>query len=189
MVVLSVALGTSCALALDRSRLRGTAIVRALVLSPMIVPIVIVGVGVYAVFLPWHLIGTDMGFVLAHTVIALPFVVVAVSTSLAGFDRRLETAAASLGASPVTTLFTVTLPLLAPGMLAGAVFAFIASFDELVIALFLSSPFKTTLPVRMYTSLQSIDPTIAAASTLLLLATTAVILLALVFNRNLREQG
>jgi putative spermidine/putrescine transport system permease protein len=184
----SVILGTACALALDRSRLRAKLAIRGLVLAPLVVPIVALGVGIYATFLPWHLIGTDLGFVLGHTVLALPYVVVSVSTSLAGFDRNLEQAAASLGASPVTAFFTVTLPHLIPGVMAGAVFAFIVSFDELVIALFLITPFKTTLPVEMYQSLERIDPTIAAASTLLLALTSAGILLMLVFNKSVRGQ-
>jgi putative spermidine/putrescine transport system permease protein len=188
VVILSVVVGTAAALGLDRGRLPGKGIVRGLLLAPMIVPIIITGVGIYAVFLPMQLIGTDVAFVLSHTVIALPFVVVAVSTSLRGFDRELERASASLGASPVSTFFHVTLPNIAPGMFAGAVFAFVLSFDELVISLFISTPLKKTVPVQMFDSLDSVDPTIAAASTVLLLSTTAVILLAILGLRNVRDQ-
>jgi putative spermidine/putrescine transport system permease protein len=189
VVLASTVLGTAAALGLDRSRLRGLAVVRGLLVAPMIVPVVITAVGVYAVFLPRHLLGTDLGFVLAHTALAIPFVVIAVSTSLAGVDRRLEAAAASLGATPVTTFLTVTLPLIRPGLLAGAVFAFIASFDELVVALFLASPFKRTVPVQMYDSLEQIDPTIAAASTVFLVVTTLVMVLVLVLNRGSKGHG
>ena len=189
VVVVSSVLGTAAALALQRSRLPGLAIVRALLIAPLIVPVVITAVGVYAVFLPRDLLGTDLGFLLAHTVLALPFVVVAVSTSLAGFDRRLEDAAASLGASPLSAFFTVTLPLIRPGLLAGAVFAFVSSFDELVVSLFVASPLKRTLPVQMYDSLEQVNPTIAAASTVFLLLTTTVVLLMLVLNRTEREHG
>jgi putative spermidine/putrescine transport system permease protein len=187
VIVLASVLGTACALGLDRSQLRGKALLRALILSPMIVPIVIVAVGVYAVFLPWHLVGNELGFVLAHTCLALPFVVVAVSTSLSNFDRRLENAAASLGASPLTTFLHVTLPLIAPGIFVGAVLAFITSFDEVVTALFLSTPTMRTIPVQMFDSVQNIDPTIAAASTLVLAATTLAVLLAVLVNHDFRE--
>jgi putative spermidine/putrescine transport system permease protein len=187
VVVLSCVLGTACAVGLDRSEFRGKAILRALILSPMVVPVVIVAVGVYAVFLPWHLVGTTAGFVLAHTVLALPFVVVAVSTSLSGFDRRLETAAASLGATPTTTFFRVVLPSIAPGIFGGAVLAFVTSFDEVVVSLFLASPSEKTVPVQMFDTVQDVDPTIAAASTLVLAVTTVAVLLAVTFNRDMRD--
>jgi putative spermidine/putrescine transport system permease protein len=189
VVLCATVLGTLCALGLDRGKIPGKGIVQALVLSPMIVPLVVIAVGVYAVFLPWQLVGTTMGFVVAHTALAIPFVVVSVLTSLRGFDRRLEQAAASLGASPVTTFFRVTLPLIAPGLLAGAVLAFVTSFDEVVVALFVASPEKRTVPVQMFDTLQNVDPTVAAASTLVLGATTAVVLVAVLFNRELREGG
>jgi putative spermidine/putrescine transport system permease protein len=189
VVVCATVLGTLCALGLDRGKIPGKGIVQALVLSPMIIPLVVIAVGVYAVFLPWQLVGTTMGFVVAHTALAIPFVVVSVLTSLRGFDRRLEQAAASLGASPITTFFRVTLPLIAPGLLAGAVLAFVTSFDEVVVALFVASPEKRTVPVQMFDTLQNVDPTVAAASTLVLGATTAVVLIAVLFNRDLRAGG
>jgi putative spermidine/putrescine transport system permease protein len=189
VVVLATVLGTACAMGLDRGKLPGKGLIRALILSPMIIPVVIIAVGVYAVFLPWRLVGTEIGFVLAHTALAVPFVVVSVSTSLNGFDRRLEQAAASLGAPPVVTFFRVTLPLILPGVFAGAVLAFITSFDEVVVALFLSNPNLRTVPVQMFNTLQNVDPTIAAASTLVLTATTFVVLLAVLFNRDFRDGG
>jgi putative spermidine/putrescine transport system permease protein len=187
VVVLATVLGTACAMGLDRGKLPGKALIRGLILSPMIIPVVIVAVGVYAVFLPWQLVGNTTGFVLAHTALAIPFVVVSVSTSLTGFDRRLEQAAASLGASPVATFFRVTLPLIMPGVFAGAVLAFITSFDEVVVALFLSNTNLRTVPVQMFNTLQNVDPTIAAASTLVLIGTTFAVFLAVVLNRDLRE--
>lgn len=188
VVVVATILGTACAVGLEHGRLPGRSVVRALVLAPMIIPIVIVAVGVYAVFLPWHLVGTRLGFVLAHTALATPFVVISVSTSLAGFDRRLESAAASLGASPWVTFMKVTLPAIAPGMLGGAILAFITSFDEVVVGLFLSTPGLRTVPVQMFLNVQQIDPTIAAASTLVLAATTTAIVLTVVFNKSFRDQ-
>jgi putative spermidine/putrescine transport system permease protein len=187
VVLLAGVLGTACAVGLDRGVLPGKAIVRGLVLSPIIVPVVIVAVGVYLVFLPWHLAGHELGFVLAHTALAIPFVVISVSTSLAGFDRRLEQAAASLGSSPWSTFLHVTLPAIAPGIFAGAVLAFITSFDEVVTALFLSTPTIKTLPVQMFQTINNVDPTIAAASTLVLAGTTLIMLVVLIFNRDVRS--
>lgn len=187
VVLFAGILGTACAVGLDRGVLPGKALVRGIVLSPIIVPVVIVAVGVYLVFLPWHLAGHELGFVLAHTALAIPFVVISVSTSLAGFDRRLEQAAASLGSSPWSTFLRVTLPAIAPGIFAGAVLAFITSFDEVVTALFLSTPTMKTLPVQMFQTINNVDPTIAAASTLVLAGTTVIMLVVLIFNRDVRS--
>jgi putative spermidine/putrescine transport system permease protein len=187
VVLVSVVLGTAAALALTRLSFRGKSIVQAFLVAPLIVPIVIVAAGVYAVFLPWGLAATDLGFVLSHSALAVPFVIITVMASLSGLDHRLEQAGASLGAPPVTIFFRITLPQIVPGMFAGAVFAFITSFDELVVSLFLSGPGKRTVPVQMFDSLQQIDPTIAAASTVLLAATTAAIILGMLGNRQVRE--
>lgn len=136
-------------------------------------------VGVYAVFLKLRLVGSPLGFVAAHTVLALPFVIIPVSASLRTFDRRLELAAANLGATRWTTFRTVTLPLVAPGVASGALFAFVTSFDEVVVSLFIQSPYLQTLPVRMYSSVtRETDPTIAAAATMIITLTTALIVTA-----------
>jgi putative spermidine/putrescine transport system permease protein len=176
--LLATIVGIGAAFGLDRTRFRGRAALRGGFLAPQIVPGIVVAVAIYIVFLPLHLGGTMIGFVLAHTVIAIPFVVICVSTSLAGFDRTVETASASLGATPVTTFRRVTLPLLLPGVLAGFVFSFVSSFEEVVIALFLQTPNLRTLPVQMYESITlQIDPTIAAASSLIVVVTTSVLLI------------
>jgi putative spermidine/putrescine transport system permease protein len=178
--VLATVLGTAAALALTRGRFPGRRAVNALFLAPMIVPIVVSAVGIYAMFITWHLTGTFRGFVLAHTVIALPYAIVPISVTLRGFDRRLETAAASLGAGPWTTLRLVTLPLILPGILSGALFAFAASLDETVVSLFLVSPTYRTLPVQMFTSVtRDVDPTVAAAATLIFVLTSAIVAVAL----------
>jgi putative spermidine/putrescine transport system permease protein len=187
VVLVSAVVGTAAALALHRLDFRGKPLVQAFLVAPLIVPIVIVAAGVYAVFLPWGLASTDFGFVLSHSALAVPFVLITVTASLVGLDHRLEQAGSSLGAPPTTVFFRITLPQIVPGMLAGAVFAFITSFDELVVALFLSGPGKRTIPVQMYDSLQQIDPTIAAASTVLLAATTAAILIGMLGSRQVRE--
>ena len=182
--------GTAAALGLSRGGIRGAAILNGLFLAPMIVPIAIAGVGVYALFLELKLTGTFLGFVLAHTALAIPFVIVPVMSTLRGFDRRFEHAAASLGAPPLSVLRKVTLPLILPGVLTGAVFAFATSLDETVVSLFLVSPTFETLPVQMFTSVsREIDPTVAAASATLLLLTTLVVVLLLVYQsrRELEE--
>jgi putative spermidine/putrescine transport system permease protein len=166
VVVLATTLGTLAALGLGRLPRTARAAVAALVLSPMIVPGIVVAIGIYYAFSRYGLIGTPIGLVLAHTCLAVPFVVTSVSASLAGFDRRLEQAARSLGATPWGAFRQVTLPLIRPGVLVGALFAFITSFDELIVALFLSGSGAVTLPRRMWDDLRfDIDPTIAAVST------------------------
>jgi putative spermidine/putrescine transport system permease protein len=180
VAVFATILGVGAAYALDRSRWRGRGAVRSAMMAPMIVPSIVVAIAIYSVFLKWHLNGTAIGFVLAHTVLAVPFVVTVVSTSLAGYDRTVETASASLGANSVTTFFRVTLPILLPGVASGFVFAFVTSLDEVVIALFLQTPSIRTLPVQMYDSITlEIDPTIGAASSLIVVATTLILLIPL----------
>ena len=187
VMVLATVLGSAAAVALVRGRFPGKSVVNGLLLAPMIVPGIIVAVATFGAFLRWQLVGTFTGYLLAHTALALPFVVVTVSSALRTFDDRLELAAASLGAPPLTSIRRVTLPLVMPGVLSGAVFAFVTSFDEVVVALYLQSPDMRTLPVRMYTSVTSeTDPTIAAASSVVLLVTTLLILLPQLVRRGAR---
>ena len=176
VAVLATVIGTLAAFGLDRMKARQAGILRMLLLTPMVVPGVVLAIGIYAVYLDTKLVGTLPGFVLAHTVLALPFVLIAVTASLAVFDRRLETAASSLGASPLTAFRTVTLPLIAPGMLSGLLFAFATSFDEVIVSLFISNPYLKTLPVQIFTSItRDADPTVAAVGTVLLCFTTILI--------------
>ena len=176
VAVLATVLGTLAAFGLDRMKARPANLLRMLMLTPMVVPGVVLAIGIYAVYLDTHLVGTLLGFVLAHTVLALPFVLIAVSASLEVFDRRLETAAASLGAGALTTFRTVTLPLILPGMLSGLLFAFATSFDEIVVSLFITNPYLKTLPVQIFSSItRDADPTVAAVGTILLFATTILI--------------
>jgi len=176
VVVLATVLGTLAALGLTRLRGPMRAAVAALIVSPLIVPGIIAAIGIYYAFSRYRLVGTPAGLVLAHTCLAVPFVVTSVSASLAGFDRRLEQAALSLGATPFGTFRQVTLPLISPGVLVGALFAFITSFDELIVALFLSGSGAITLPRRMWDDLRfAIDPTIAAVSTLTIVLTAVLL--------------
>lgn len=176
VAVLATVLGTLAAFGLDRMKSAASGFLRALLITPMVIPGVVLAIGIYAVYLDTRLVGTTAGFVLAHTMLAIPFVLIAVSASLEVFDKRLETAAASLGADRLTTFRTITLPLIAPGLLSGLLFAFVTSFDEIIVALFITSPYLKTLPVQIFTSItRDADPTVAAVGTILFLATTLLI--------------
>lgn len=180
----SVVIGVAAAFALWRARFRGRSVVQGLGIAPLIVPAVVTAIAIYALFLEWGLVGTFLGFLIAHTVIAVPFVIVTVLASLRSFDSVLLRASASLGATPMTTFRRVTVPMILPGVISGAVFAFVASFDELVVSLFLADPFLRTLPVQMYTSVTTdINPTVAVASTVTIIGTSALVALGLAIRR------
>ncbi len=175
-MVFATALGFLAALALVRGRFRRKAIVYAFLLSPAIVPTVITAIGLYFFFVRLKATGSILAMALGHTVLALPVVVIIIAATLQGFDVRFEQAALSLGASRLTALRRITLPLIAPGVLSAALFAFLTSFDELLIPLFLSGVEVQTLTVRIWNSLQlEVDPTIAAVSSFLIGVTTAVL--------------
>jgi putative spermidine/putrescine transport system permease protein len=181
--VVATFIGTLAALGLSRMKHSGAGILRAILITPMVVPGVVLAIGIYAVYLNYQLVGTTLGFVLAHTMLAIPFVIIAVSASLEVFDVRLETAAASLGANRFTAFRTITLPLIAPGILSGLLFAFVTSFDEIIVALFITSPYLKTLPVQIFTSItRDADPTVAAVGTIIFLATTLVIAAGLIIG-------
>jgi putative spermidine/putrescine transport system permease protein len=186
-VVAATVLGTATALALERGRFRGKGIMLGLVLSPAIVPVVILAIGIFFVYVRLKLVGSIFGLVMAHTTLALPFVVIAVTTSLRSLDPELEVAASSLGARPLRTFWRITLPLILPGLMAGALFAFITSWDEIVIALFVTTPVVRTLPVVMFTQIrEQIDPTVAAASTVLMTVTSWALIAAVLIRRRER---
>lgn len=167
---LTTVVGTAAALGLSRIKNQRLAqLMQGVMIAPILIPAMVVAIGIYSVFLRAQLVGTFLGFVLAHSIIAIPFVVISVTTALKSYDLALDRAAQSLGAGPWTTFFRVTLPQISTGVLSGAIFAFVASFDEVVISLFIKSPALETLPVLMYTGMtREIDPTIAAASTLII---------------------
>jgi putative spermidine/putrescine transport system permease protein len=177
VVVLSTVLGTLAAMGLTRLPAMARLLAAGLILSPLIMPVIIVAIGLYYAFARFGLVGTPLGLILAHTCLAVPFVVTSVGASLARLDRRLEMASLGLGATPFGTFRQVTLPLILPGVLVGALFAFITSFDELVVALFLSGADAVTLPRRMWEDLRyALDPTIAAVSTLTIVVTVPPLL-------------
>jgi len=175
---LSTVLGTAAAVGLGRLSARKGGPLMGIILSPLIVPVIITAAGLYSVYARIGLVDTRLGLVLAHTVLGCPFVVITVSASLSTFDRRLLEAGLSLGASPLRTFLTVTLPLILPGVLSGAVFAFGASFDEIAVALFVSSsPDSYTIPRVMWSGIrEQISPAILAAATLLILLSVLLLL-------------
>lgn len=187
--IVATIVGTAAAIALSRATFRGRALVQGAMMAPAIVPSIVIAVAIYIMFLKWQLTGTMIGFIAAHSILAVPFVIVTVTTALANYDRTIEYASASLGAGPVTTFRRVILPVLLPGVASGFVFAFVTSFDEVVVALFLQTPDIRTLPVKMYNSITlQIDPTIAAASSLIVVITTAVLLLVQFLPRRRNEK-
>jgi putative spermidine/putrescine transport system permease protein len=187
--LLATVLGTLAALGTVRGRFPGRSAIQALILSPLIVPVIIIAIGMFSVFVRWRITGSVLGLVLAHTALALPFVMVNVATSLRTVDRNLELAAQSLGAGPVRTFRRTTLPLILPGVLAGGLFAFITSWDEVVVAIFLSSARFRTLPAEMWEQVrQVVDPTVAAVSTTLLVVTTTILAVAFVVRRQAPSQ-
>jgi putative spermidine/putrescine transport system permease protein len=176
--LLATTVGTAAAVALSRLQGRTARLVRTLLMVPIVAPAIVVAVAVYITFLGWQLTGTVLGYVLAHTAIAVPYVLISVTGALGGFDPKLLRAAASLGSSPSRAFVRVTMPLISRGILTGGIFAFIVSFDEVVLALFLRSPLFQTMPVQMYNSVTvEIDPTISAASSLMVVAVTIIFLL------------
>jgi len=175
--LLATVVGTAAAVGLSRLTGRLAGFARTLLMVSMVTPAIVVAVAIYITFLQWRITGTLGGYVLAHAAIGVPFVLVAVTSALGGFDAKLLRASASLGASPLRTFIRVTMPLISRGILSGAIFAFVTSFDEVVIALFLRSPTFQTLPVQMYNSVTfELDPTISASSSLVVVVVTAIFL-------------
>ncbi|WP_407175654.1 ABC transporter permease [Bradyrhizobium sp. STM 3562] len=170
VTLLSTFLGTLAALGLSRPNFPWRTAAMTVLISPMVVPVVITAVGVYFFYADAGLLNSYAGLILAHTTLATPFVVVTVLATLTGFDHSLTRAAAGLGAPPVTTFVKVTLPLILPGMISGSLFAFVTSFDEVVVTLFVAGPEQRTLPKVMFSGLrEEISPTITAAATVLTL--------------------
>ena len=177
--LLSVSLGTLAAIGLSQPHVPGRRIIMAILISPMIVPLIISAAGMYFFYSRIGLQGTYIGVVLAHAALGIPFVIITVTATLVGFDNSLTRAAANMGANPVTTFFKVQMPLILPGVISGGLFAFITSFDEVVVVLFVGSAGQKTLPWQMFTGLrEQISPTILAVATILV--AISIILLATV---------
>lgn len=186
--LLAMTFGTLAAVGLNRADFPGKGLILALLISPMVVPLVIVAVGMYFFFAQVGLLNSYTGLVLAHTVLGVPFVVITVNATLQGFDFNQMRAGASLGANPVRVFFTVVLPQIVPGMVSGGLFAFATSFDEVVVALFIASPTERTLPIQMFSGIrENISPAIAAMATILILLST-LLLITMEFLRRRSER-
>jgi putative spermidine/putrescine transport system permease protein len=186
--LLATAFGTLAAIGLTQSHVPFRRAIMAMLISPMIVPLIISAAGMYFFYSRIGLQGTYWGVVLAHAALGTPFVIITVTATLAGFDRSLTRAAANMGANPVTTFFRVQMPLIVPGVVSGALFAFITSFDEVVVVLFLGSAGQKTLPWQMFTGLrEQISPTILAVATVMV-AISIVLLTVLEILRRRSER-
>jgi putative spermidine/putrescine transport system permease protein len=163
-------LGTMAAIGLSRARFRFKTVLIGFVVSPILIPIVITGVGTYFFFVKIGLVGTYPGLILAHAVLSVPFVVITVMATLDGFDTNLTRAAAGLGAPPLTAFRRVMLPLIFPGVASGGLFAFATSFDEIVVTYFIATPGQRTVPRQIFSGVREyVSPGIAAAATLLII--------------------
>ena len=174
--LLSVAFGTLAAIGLSQPHVPFRRAIMAILISPMIVPLIISAAGMYFFYSRIGLQGTYIGVVLAHAALGIPFVIITVTATLVGFDNSLTRAAANMGANPVTTFFRVQMPLILPGVISGGLFAFITSFDEVVVVLFVGSAGQKTLPWQMFTGLrEQISPTILAVATILVIISIALL--------------
>lgn len=182
--VLAVTLGTLAAVGLSQEHVPFRRTIMAILISPMIVPLIISAAGMYFFYSRIGLQGTYVGVVLAHAALGIPFVIITVTATLVGFDRSLTRASASLGAGPVRTFFKVQMPLILPGVISGGLFAFITSFDEVVVVLFVGSANQKTLPWQMFTGLrEQISPTILAVATVLVVISVALLTVVEILRR------
>ena len=172
---LATALGTMAALGLTRAQFPGKSLVMAVLISPIIVPIIVIAIGVFYFYAQIGLASTLTGIILSHTALGVPFVVITVAATLQGFDENLVRAGAILGAGPLRVFRKITLPIITPGVVSGALFAFAASWDEIVVVLFLASTEQHTVPRRMWSGIRELlSPTIIAAATLLIIVSIAL---------------
>ena len=174
--LLATSLGTLAALGLNRADFPFKRVITGFFISPLVVPVIILAVGTYFFFAPLRLTGTYTGIILAHTTMAIPFVVITVGATLTGLDENLVRAAFSLGAHPVRVFFKVILPLVLPGVVSGAVIAFATSLDEVVMILFLAGPEQNTIPRQMFNGIKYyLSPTITAVATVLIVASILIL--------------
>ena len=180
----STVLGTVAALGLSSRHMPYKAAFMALLISPMIVPLIISGTAIFFFMAKVGLAATHTGIVLAHIILGTPFVVITVTATLTGFDHSVTRAAASLGSNPVNTFMKVTLPLITPGVISGALFAFVTSFDEVIVVLFLAGLENTTIPIQMWVGLrEQLSPTILAVATCLIVMSTLILVTAELLRR------
>jgi putative spermidine/putrescine transport system permease protein len=174
--IIATTLGTLAAVGLASGNLPFRRFITALLLSPMIVPLIIIAAGMFFFYSRFDLVATYPGLIIAHAALGIPFVVITVTATLVGFDRSMYNAGLSLGANPIRTFRDVVFPLIRPGVVSGAVFAFVTSFDEVVVVLFIAGPDQKTIPRQMFSGLrEQINPTILAVATLLIVVSIALL--------------
>jgi putative spermidine/putrescine transport system permease protein len=180
----STLLGTVAALGLSSRHMPYKAAFMALLISPMIVPLIISGTAIFFFMAKVGLAATHTGIIIAHIILGTPFVVITVTATLTGFDHSVTRAAASLGSNPVNTFRKITLPLIMPGVISGALFAFVTSFDEVIVVLFLAGLENTTIPIQMWVGLrEQLSPTILAVATCLIIMSTLILVSAELLRR------
>ena len=180
----STILGTVAALGLSSRHMPYKAAFMALLISPMIVPLIISGTAIFFFMAKVGLAATHTGIILAHIVLGTPFVVITVTATLSGFDHSVTRAASSLGSNPINTFMKITLPLILPGVISGALFAFVTSFDEVIVVLFLAGLENTTIPIQMWVGLrEQLSPTILAVATCLIIMSTLILVTAELLRR------
>ena len=189
--ILATSLGTVAALGLSKSYIPGRNALMALLISPMVVPLIISGAGMYFFFSDIGLVATFPGIILAHSVLGTPFVIITVTATMVGFDQTLIRASATCGADPTTTFFKVIMPLIAPGVISGALFAFVTSLDEIVVVYFIAGPDQQTVPLKMFSGLrEQISPTILAVASILVgISVLLLTSLEMIRRRNERLRG
>ena len=187
--IVSTIIGLMASLALVWGRFKGKGIITAFILSPMIVPLIVMALAFYIGLSKLGILGTKLGLILAYTPLTLPFSVLPISATLRGFDRSLEHAALNLGASRFQAFTRITLPIIRPGILTGAIFAFMIAFDEVVIALFICGSTAVTLPKKMWDVIRyEIEPMLPAISTLLLLLAVFILVLIGVLQKRMTRR-
>jgi putative spermidine/putrescine transport system permease protein len=180
----STLLGTVAALGLSSRHMPYKAAFMALLISPMIVPLIISGTAIFFFMAKVGLAATHTGIIIAHIILGTPFVVITVTATLTGFDHSVTRAAASLGSNPIHTFRKITLPLIMPGVISGALFAFVTSFDEVIVVLFLAGLENTTIPIQMWVGLrEQLSPTILAVATCLIVMSTLILVSAELLRR------
>ena len=180
----SVLIGTLAAVGLSSRHMPYKGVIMAILISPMIVPLIISGVAIFFFMAKVGLAATHTGIVLAHIILGTPFVIITVTATLSGFDHSVTRAASSLGSTPINTFMKITLPLIMPGVISGGLFAFVTSFDEVVVVLFLAGLDNTTIPIQMWIGLrEQLSPTILAVATCLIILSTLILVTAELLRR------
>lgn len=189
--IISTVLGTVAAVGLSRREMPARGFITAILISPMVVPLIVTGAGLFSFYARLNLTNTFFSIIMSHVVLGTPFVIITVTAAMSGFDQSLIRAAQNLGANQVTTFFRVILPLLLPGVISGALFAFMTSLDEVVVVIFLAGPAQTPMTVRMFSGLrENISPTILAIATILVLISIVLLTsLELLRRRSERMRG